>query len=63
MTELDGRASAVMERVGEGEVAVVSKHGRPVAMIVPLVDRRTLTPVPVAGDAALTALGEQFERQ
>jgi antitoxin (DNA-binding transcriptional repressor) of toxin-antitoxin stability system len=42
MTELDRRAAAVVREVREGEVAVVSKHKRAVAMIVALDDELEL---------------------
>jgi len=42
MTELDRRAAAIVRGVRKGEVAVVSKHKRAVAMIVPLDDELDL---------------------
>jgi antitoxin (DNA-binding transcriptional repressor) of toxin-antitoxin stability system len=42
MTQLDRRAAAIVRDVRKGEVAVVSKHKRAVAMIVPLDDELEL---------------------
>ena len=42
MTELDRHAAAIVRDVRKGEVAVVSKHKRAVAMIVPLDDELEL---------------------
>jgi antitoxin (DNA-binding transcriptional repressor) of toxin-antitoxin stability system len=42
MTELDRRPAAVLREVREGEVAILSKHKRAVAMIVPLDDELEL---------------------
>jgi antitoxin (DNA-binding transcriptional repressor) of toxin-antitoxin stability system len=42
MTELDRRVAAIVRGVRSGEVAVVSKHKRAVAMIVPLDDELEL---------------------
>jgi prevent-host-death family protein len=36
VTELRRRAAAVIEGVVAGEAAVISKHGRPVAVVLPL---------------------------
>jgi antitoxin (DNA-binding transcriptional repressor) of toxin-antitoxin stability system len=58
MTELDRRAAAIVRGVRMGEVAVVSKHRRAVAMIVPLDDELALVlrdPTQAQGMAELIA--------
>lgn len=59
LTELRRETAAVIRRVVRGEVAVVSRHGRPVAMLVAIGDRRTLRPVAV-DDRDLAPLAARF---
>jgi prevent-host-death family protein len=58
--ELDRRASEVVERVRDGEIAVVSRHGRPVAMILPIADALELRPVDASDAPTLGALAAKF---
>jgi prevent-host-death family protein len=62
LTELRERTAAVIAAVAAGEVAVVSKHGRPLAVLVPLADRDSLTPASVEA-VALGRLAHRFERR
>jgi prevent-host-death family protein len=59
LTELGRRTASVVDRVRRGEVGVVTKHGRPVAMILPILDRETLVPAAV-DEMALGPLAERF---
>lgn len=64
VTELDRNASRVVERVRQGEVAVVSRHGRAIALIVPIEDGRALLPPDLgADDRPLGELAKKFERR
>ena len=66
MRELDKRASRVIARVREGELVVVSKNGRPVAMILRLEDAVTLLPPGFVMGGRAGELSQEFahrERQ
>jgi prevent-host-death family protein len=62
VTELCERTAPVVASVAAGEVAVVSRHGRPLALLVPLADRDSLTPVTV-GASELDGLAQSFARR
>jgi prevent-host-death family protein len=59
MNDLDRRAARVVHGVVGGEVAVITKHGSPVAMIVPFADAPGLKPAEI-GAVSLTRLRERF---
>jgi prevent-host-death family protein len=59
MGELDRRAAGVIRDVAGGRIAVISRHGKPVAVIVPLADAEALRPVGIEGDE-LTGMRERF---
>jgi prevent-host-death family protein len=63
MTELDRRAAAVVREVRKGEVAVVSKHKRAIAMIVPLDDELGLVLRDPTQAAGLAELGAVFKER
>lgn len=63
MTELDRRAAAVVRNVREGEVAVISKHKRAVAMIVPLDDELELVLRDPTRAEGLEGLAQEFKRR
>jgi antitoxin (DNA-binding transcriptional repressor) of toxin-antitoxin stability system len=66
LTELDRRVAAIVRGVRSGEVAVVSKHKRAVAMIVPLDDELELVlkdPTQAKGMADLKAAFQRRARQ
>jgi prevent-host-death family protein len=48
MDELDRRAARVIRDAVAGEVAVVTRYGKPVAVIVPLADAEGLRPAEIA---------------
>lgn len=60
MTALDRRAARVVRGVREGEVAVISKHRRAVAMILPLDDELELVLRDPSGAIGLAQLVETF---
>ena len=62
VTELRERTASVIERVGGGEVAVVSRHGRPLAVLMPLADCEGLSPA-TANPQQLAELAQRFERR
>jgi prevent-host-death family protein len=62
LTELRERTATVVAAVAGGEVAVVSKHGRPLVLLVPLADRDALTPADVEA-SQLASLAEGFARR
>jgi prevent-host-death family protein len=62
LTELRERTAAVVAAVAAGEVGVVSKHGRPVAILIPFADRDTLAPASPEA-AGLARLAERFGRR
>jgi antitoxin (DNA-binding transcriptional repressor) of toxin-antitoxin stability system len=47
VTELRRAAASVIRRVGAGELAVISRHGRPVALMLAIGDPETLLPAEV----------------
>ena len=59
LTELRRDTAAVIGRVMRREAGIVSKHGRPVAMLLPILDRATLRPAAVE-DEDLAPLVERF---
>ncbi len=59
LTELRRQTAAVIDRVGRGEVAVVSKHGRPVALVLPIADEAKLRPAALE-EADFAPLIERF---
>jgi prevent-host-death family protein len=59
MDDLDRHAARVVRGVVGGAVAVITKHGSPVAMIVPLADAPGLEPAEI-GAASLAGLRERF---
>jgi antitoxin (DNA-binding transcriptional repressor) of toxin-antitoxin stability system len=63
MTELDRRAAAIVRSVREGEVAVVSRHKRAVAMIVPLDDELELVLRDPSKAEGMAELMEAFKRR
>jgi antitoxin (DNA-binding transcriptional repressor) of toxin-antitoxin stability system len=60
MTELHLNPAGVVGRVRTGEIAVVSKHRRAVAMIIPITDESQLAARDPAGAADLPALADEF---
>jgi prevent-host-death family protein len=62
VTELRRRAAAVSGGVVEGEAAVISKHGRPVAVVLPFGDGEKVLQHQVA-PAELKALEQVFEKR
>jgi antitoxin (DNA-binding transcriptional repressor) of toxin-antitoxin stability system len=50
----------VIRRVQEGEIAVVTRHHRPIAIILPLADALELRPVDPAEAPTLRALAASF---
>jgi prevent-host-death family protein len=62
LTALRERTAPVIAAVAAGEVAVVSKHGRPLALLVPFVDRDSLTPADVEA-SELNGLAQSFARR
>jgi antitoxin (DNA-binding transcriptional repressor) of toxin-antitoxin stability system len=63
MTELDRGAAAVLRGVRKGEVAVISKHKRAVAMIVPLDDELDLVLRDPSQAPGLADLIDTFKRR
>ena len=62
VTELRRRAAGVLEEVKDGQIAVVSKNGWPVAILLPLEDEEKLLPPSVREDD-LAELAAMFERR
>jgi prevent-host-death family protein len=62
VTELRRRAAAVIEGVVAGEAAVISKHGMPIAVLVPFGDGEKLLQHEVA-PSELNELDQMFERR
>ena len=60
LTELTRHTSTVIKRVREGEIAVITNHHRPVAMILPLADALELDPIDVGDTEGLRELAEGF---
>ena len=52
VTELRRGHGAVVDRVRKGEAAIIVKHGRPLAMLLPFADLERLRPIEL-GDADL----------
>ncbi len=63
MTELDRKPAAVIRAVRRGEVVVLSRHRRAVAMILPLADEERLVPLDARRAAGLAALAAEFRRR
>ena len=63
ITELDRSASRVIARVVGGELVVVSKHGAPVAFVLPIEAAVALLPAEVTMSGAMRRLAEEFERR
>lgn len=63
LSELNHGASDVVRRVEGGELAVVSRHGRPVAVIVPITEAVLWAPPEVTSGEDGRPLGEEFERR
>ena len=63
MTELDRSGARVLRRIREGEVAVVSRHRRAVAMIVPLDDELDLVMLDPSLARGLPELAGTFRRR
>ena len=62
VTELRRNTAAVIDRVRSGEAAVIAKHGRPLAILVPFVDPERLRPIELA-DADLEPFVAAFTRR
>jgi prevent-host-death family protein len=60
LAELTRRTATVIRRVQEGEVAVVTRHHLPVAMLVPLADALELRPLDASDAQNLGALAARF---
>ena len=63
MTDLTRSPARVVGAVREGEVVVLSKHGRAVAMIVPLFDEPELAPLDVGRLEGLARLAAEFRER
>lgn len=63
LSELNREASAVVQRVEGGELAVVSRHGRPVAMILPIAIALAWAPAELAATGKGSELGAEFQRR
>lgn len=63
MNELDRRASAVVGEVCEGRIAVVTRHGLPVAVVLSLEDAVTMLPSEVILSEDALELADSFERR
>ena len=63
LTVLHREPRAVVERVERGELAVVSRHGRPVAMIVQIEDALAWVPPGLVDSGEGRRLGAEFERR
>jgi antitoxin (DNA-binding transcriptional repressor) of toxin-antitoxin stability system len=63
MTELCRELRAVIQRVRAGEIIVLSKHRRAVALIVPVIDESQLGARDPRAADALPALAEEFARR
>jgi prevent-host-death family protein len=61
--ELDKRASKVLAEVMRGEVAVISRYGTPVAMILPLELAVSRLPEELVFSGDLRELAERFEER
>lgn len=59
MAELDRRAARVIGDAVAGEVAVITRYGKPVALIVPLADSDRLRPAEIT-DGDLDHLRSRF---
>jgi prevent-host-death family protein len=62
VTELRRGTAAVVDRVCKGEAAVIVKHGRPLAMLLPFDDLERLRPIEL-GDADLEPFVAAFKRR
>jgi prevent-host-death family protein len=62
MDDLDRRAARVIREVAGGRIAVVTRHGKPVAVMVPLADAETLRPVEIESED-LTTLRDRFAKR
>lgn len=60
VTELDRSASRVIAAVIEGEAAAVTRHGRPVALVLPLADAVLLLPPYIVMGGELGGLSRRF---
>ncbi len=61
--ELDRRASRVIARVRAGELAVVSRHGSPVAVILPLREAIAWLPPEAVLEGEARTLAQRFARR
>jgi prevent-host-death family protein len=48
LTELRRDTAIVIDRVRNGEAAIVAKHGRPLAILLPFADSQRLRPIELA---------------
>ena len=62
VTELRRNTAAVIDRVRNGEAAVIAKHGRPLAILVPFAEPERLRPIELA-DADLEPFVAAFTRR
>lgn len=62
LTGLRERTAAAVAAAVAGEAAVVTRHGRPVAMLVPIADRASLAPA-MPDPEGLSALAEHYKRR
>ena len=63
LSELNREASSVVRRVEGGELAVVSRHGRPVAMILPIATALAWAPSELTSTGKGRELGAEFQRR
>lgn len=63
LTVLRRRTSEVLAWVGEGDLVVIGKHGRPIALIAPFSDPHRLLPAEIAATPGLGELAQRFERR
>ena len=61
VTELRRGTAAVVDRVRKGEAAIIVKHGRPLAMLLPFGDLERLRPIEL-GDADLEPFVAAYRR-
>ena len=61
VTELRRGTTAVVDRVRKGEAAIIVKHGRPLAMLLPFGDLERLRPIEL-GDADLEPFVGPYRR-
>jgi prevent-host-death family protein len=62
VTELRRETVTVIDRVRNGEAAVIAKHGRPLAILLPFADPDRLRPIELA-DAHLEPFAAAFARR